>query len=161
MLLKEAVEESILRCLPFQTDFSPWYSQQSQSKSGVSTGEGVKVSFSEATAYRVSYSPSSEVAEDVSGAQRKNRFCLVSVNHKRSLADGEKFCLFDLFFCEYCSQILSNNPLDIVQEIDSYYCPYSLENLSSQEAMKCSNRSMRYVIIHERLFLEHCFIPFP
>ncbi|GBG33256.1 Dynactin subunit 4 [Hondaea fermentalgiana] len=52
--------------------------------------------------------------------------------------------LTDLLFCQTCKRILTRHPRDVVDEIDAYYCPHSLDNMTSSEAMSYMNRSPRF-----------------
>jgi len=61
----------------------------------------------------------------------------------RCEGEVEWFGLSDLYFCETCSRVLSAHPRDVVDEIDAYYCPQSLDNLPSSEAMVNMQRSVR------------------
>jgi len=54
---------------------------------------------------------------------------------------GEYLTLESIFHCESCQSLLSVNPQTVVEEIDTYYCPTSLENLPSSEATSFHNRS--------------------
>lgn len=49
--------------------------------------------------------------------------------------------LADLLFCQTCNRILTRHPRDVVDEIDAYYCPHSLDNMTTSDAMAFMQRS--------------------
>lgn len=49
--------------------------------------------------------------------------------------------LDELFWSEPCSKLVCKDPTCSICEIDSYYCPFMLENMPSQEAMQYRNKS--------------------
>jgi len=66
------------------------------------------------------------------------------ISIRYSCWDGRLCGIAELLFCESCRRILSRHPQDVVDEIDSYYCQQSLDNLPSSEAMTYLNRSTRF-----------------
>jgi hypothetical protein len=57
---------------------------------------------------------------------------------------GAGALLSDLLLCESCGGLLRrDSPLDVIEEIDSYYCSQSLDNLPSSEALLLRNCSAK------------------
>ncbi len=57
---------------------------------------------------------------------------------------GAGSLLSELLLCESCGGLLRrDSPLDVIEEIDSYYCPQSLDNLPSSEALLLRNCSAK------------------
>jgi dynactin-4 len=69
---------------------------------------------------------------------------------KYSSHSDQHAALHELFYCTACASessdstanpLRSLNVIDVIEDIDAFYCPFSLETFSSQEAMMYFNRS--------------------
>lgn len=62
---------------------------------------------------------------------------------RRHIPGHDEWSLLDIFWCSGCQTLKPRDPEQVVWEIDSYYCPHSLENIPSSEAMLYFNKSSR------------------